>query len=133
MCHGTIEGAPRNTPGNARKGVLQDLNKDVQEGVFEAAFKGALDVALELHLLMHLPMHKSAPNDSIIWEIQGAQYAALQGTPLLSGAFKISQNGEDKDVFYIADDGPIKGVLYLRVHLRLHLSRTCGCTCWCNH
>ena len=59
--------------------------------------KGALDVALELHLFMHFSMHKSSPNDSIICELQGAQYAALEGTPFFSEAFKISQKGEDKD------------------------------------
>ena len=29
--------------------------------------------------------------------LKGAQYAALEGTPFFSEAFKISQKGEDKD------------------------------------
>ena len=39
---------------------------------------------------------------------------------------KITQKGEEKDTFDVAVDGSFKDVLYLRVHLRLHLSCTCG-------
>ena len=57
---------------------------------------------------MHLSMHKSEQNHSIKCELEGALYVSLEGAPSLKGSLKIAQQGEVKDAFDVAVDGPLK-------------------------
>lgn len=58
---------------------------------------------------MHLSVKKSAENDSIKYEIEGASYVVLEGTPesSLQEAPKNAQKGEEKDVFDVAVNSPL--------------------------
>ena len=66
-----------------------------------------------MRMVVHLLWHRSAQNDSMKGEFEGALYIALESTPKFSlyGALKHTQNYEEKDAFYAVVDDPLDSVI----------------------